>query len=863
MLGMSTTSNDSFCLDKGCRRCCAVKNERIPRFRIVRILALLLVIAVVLSFCLPSLSGVLDLELYPAKGPVSFRFGSDYESQQCFGYSYSERVSETRKVLESVRRDLLAATRQLRKIHDETESLNKQIVDQKAELNELNLEIDNLRRLRDELNDQKNVRVSLPHAPPSRNSSLDEYLPPRGSDTFETVFDFSRCSVAGGFRLFIYDLPSVFASDLSRRYVDYFRLSRFVTKEPSEACLFIVVFEKPFSFSSLPHWRKGTNHLLLNVGSEPLRNTSNAIVASSAFSKRSFRPHLDIAAYFVLPDYSKDQWKYLPSLLPYERKYLLSYFGAIPDEMLQLRNDFDQFYRSASKSGDTVLFNLSCSSSSSALCFTRPARAAVLRESMFVLLITDEFPSPPVEERLYEALAYGAIPVVLSLDFQFPFDDFIDWNRISYRLPIARLPELHFILRSFSPSDILEMRRHGRFVLENYLCNIKVMTLTIEAALRYRIGVPSVVNFQERAEPLFNNSFIAPISFPPTPPSFEEEYLGPQESPHPSSAYLHNFTSLQMYSNHLWNDVAYGVFDSAEFLAFDKPYPSDSEYDSSLSTGFRPIAPGSGVEFSTAMGGNRPREQFTVVLLTYRRSGLLVAALERLNRLPYLNKVLVVWNDVDSSPKQDWPKLHVPVQFIKAKMNSLNNRFLPYDLIETEAVLSLDDDIDLKQHEIIFAFRVWREQRTKIVGFPARYHARYGEEIYYNSNHTCQYSMVLTGASFIHKMYFYIYSYSMPAVIREKVDEIMNCEDVAMNFLVSHLTRSPPIKATTKWTIRCPTCSEMLSQDATHFSERHECIRFFASVYGYNPLLFSQYRVDSVLFKTRLPPNHQKCFRYV
>jgi len=34
----------------------------------------------------------------------------------------------------------------------------------------------------------------------------------------------------------------------------------------------------------------------------------------------------------------------------------------------------------------------------------------------------------------------------------------------------------------------------------------------------------------------------------------------------------------------------------------------------------------------------------------------------------------------------------------------------------------------------------------------------------------------------------------MPQVIRDKVDEYMNCEDLAMNFLVSHITRKPPIK---------------------------------------------------------------------
>lgn len=34
----------------------------------------------------------------------------------------------------------------------------------------------------------------------------------------------------------------------------------------------------------------------------------------------------------------------------------------------------------------------------------------------------------------------------------------------------------------------------------------------------------------------------------------------------------------------------------------------------------------------------------------------------------------------------------------------------------------------------------------------------------------------------------------MPSAIRKIVDEEMNCEDIAMNFLVSHITRKAPIK---------------------------------------------------------------------
>ena len=188
--------------------------------------------------------------------------------------------------------------------------------------------------------------------------------------------------------------------------------------------------------------------------------------------------------------------------------------------------------------------------------------------------------------------------------------------------------------------------------------------------------------------------------------------------------------------------------------------------------------------------------------MTYQRDQVLYNQLEMLNETPFLNKILVIWNNIEREPPLSWPRLNVPVYFIKAQKNSLNNRFIPYDLIETEAVLSLDDDMDLKRAEIVLAFRVWRQDRTKIVGFPARHHARYGDSMFYNSNHTCQHSMVLTGAAFLHKNYLHAYTYGLPKIIHQKVDELMNCEDIAMNFLVAYLTRQPPIKTTSKWTIR-------------------------------------------------------------
>ena len=129
----------------------------------------------------------------------------------------------------------------------------------------------------------------------------------------------------------------------------------------------------------------------------------------------------------------------------------------------------------------------------------------------------------------------------------------------------------------------------------------------------------------------------------------------------------------------------------------------------------------------------------------------------------------------------------------------------------------------------------------------------------------------MTGAAFYHKFYNYVYSYLMDERIRLRIDKLTNCEDIGFNFMVAHMSRKPPIKVTSKWSFSCVECEslspeehkESLHLKQSHYDERSDCIQYFTEIYGYNPLLYSQFRADSVLFKTRLPKNNQKCFKFV
>ncbi|XP_076456777.1 exostosin-like 3 [Babylonia areolata] len=674
----------------------------------------------------------------------------------------------------------------------------------------------------------------------------------------------------------------------------------------------------------------GRNHLLFNLARSHKNtdyfknvNTGRALVAQSSFLSFPFRNSFDILIPPSKGHASGDVWSELPPLSPARNKFLVSFWGEyIPSSERkgqQLRypqygenedyreqgRNLKQFHESQksrkllmsvknqgyynvesaivtwlkdlqSKLGESSVMHLACGSSNPegletewGLCGEPEQRKTILMQSTFTLLIfplNDSLTSTNVfQTRLYEALKYGAIPVILGLHRRLPFDEILDWDKAVLTLPLPRVTEIPFFLRTFSDNDITQLRHHGRFLWESYFGSTQRILDTTLAVLRARLQIPALPSKEEPSVSVFNATFVPLKIEGPGPEPESDEVLGPIEPRFPSKKFQRNYT--QSWVRQSFN-VPGDPFSLYPFTPFEPLLPSEAKFLGSP-YGFRPVglgAGGAGKEFSEALGGNVPREQFTIVMLTYERETVLIQALQRLKGLPFLNKVLVVWNNpLPPSTDLRWPDIGVPLQVLRTKRNSLNNRFLPYESIETEAVLSIDDDAHLRHDEIVFGFRVWREERDRVVGFPGRFHAWDAKHHtwHYNSNYSCELSMVLTGAAFFHKYYAYLYSYVMPQAIRDMVDRFTNCEDIAMNFLVSHITRKPPIKVTSRWTFRCPGCPNTLSSNDTHFEERHSCMNFFVQVYGYMPLLFTQYRVDSVLFKTRLPHDKQKCFKYI
>lgn len=137
---------------------------------------------------------------------------------------------------------------------------------------------------------------------------------------------------------------------------------------------------------------------------------------------------------------------------------------------------------------------------------------------------------------------------------------------------------------------------------------------------------------------------------------------------------------------------------------------------------------------------------FTAVILTYDRVDSLFTLIQKLSLVPSLHKILVIWNNQKKSPPNSslFPKISKPLKLIQTKSNKLSNRFYPYPEIETEAVLTIDDDITmLTTDELDFGFEVWREFPERIVGFPSRTHVFENNEWKYESEWTNEVNCVI------------------------------------------------------------------------------------------------------------------------
>lgn len=238
----------------------------------------------------------------------------------------------------------------------------------------------------------------------------------------------------------------------------------------------------------------------------------------------------------------------------------------------------------------------------------------------------------------------------------------------------------------------------------------------------------------------------------------------------------------------------------------------------------------------------------SIVILTYRRPEELSATLSNLlsTKIPSLLEVVVVWGDVDTKPPADFVSDHeVPVRYRQSKRDSLNEKLWHDPEYKTQAVLLSDDDVYYEPDDLEFVFQTWRKfGKNKMTGALARcaYPLPDGQWKYNFCSRKDDediYSMILTNLAFVHVSFLDVYSSSneVPTKIRNYVDEVFNCEDIAFNFFTSLVTSTGPLLVTGRKRYVNLAPKVAISNKPGHMETRNKCIAVFSDMLGCMPLL--------------------------
>ena len=125
----------------------------------------------------------------------------------------------------------------------------------------------------------------------------------------------------------------------------------------------------------------------------------------------------------------------------------------------------------------------------------------------------------------------------------------------------------------------------------------------------------------------------------------------------------------------------------------------------------------------------------------------------------------------------------------------------------------MDDDVLRPCVALDAAFLRWTRHPERMVGFDARIHVVIEADTKENKSNwkygfmsttesSNQYSITLPRASFIHRDYLDLYTQALPREIFNFVSQNLNCEDVAMSFLVSSLTNGKPPLLADQWAVK-------------------------------------------------------------
>ena len=444
------------------------------------------------------------------------------------------------------------------------------------------------------------------------------------------------CPMDKPFLVYVYDTPGnsgLQNSEVMASLIKDLQLGNSWTDDPVSACIFVLVIG-PWSeavspedvnslIHSLPHWQTYSNrHVLVelspsNSKSRPFSiqvKTGAALVATSYFSTQ----HINYT--LIPPLLTKSGYhNILPptdGLIAKTRKMFLYFEGEMEnyESSLTIVNICNQFPKSFCSLKCRVRREEGALDNEWSLCNNATDRLRSCQQAVFALVPcgSEGEVGPASFTRLLEALECGAVPVVVGNcdNGQLPFGEVIEWKDLA----IFTSKELFTKLTLKNQTNLRKYRQRGLFIYNNYF----------SSELRIVESLIAIVRSHSNHPPMWYSDYI-PNGLVNTMPRIA------------AAPIVRNITKYK-YSESVWNTSP-------------GPFYSQNSHPANQSLS----------------------EKFTIVILTYHRERDLLQLVWRLKNCPFLDKVVIVWNNEKNwtHPKQyKWPNIGSPIEVNMQIMNT-------------------------------------------------------------------------------------------------------------------------------------------------------------------------------------------------
>ena len=238
------------------------------------------------------------------------------------------------------------------------------------------------------------------------------------------------------------------------------------------------------------------------------------------------------------------------------------------------------------------------------------------------------------------------------------------------------------------------------------------------------------------------------------------------------------------------------------------------------------------------------RNKFSIMINAFDRIALLKRNVAYWAAVPEVHKIYINWGNTALAPVRpsdfDLGNSTAAVEVINYKRDNLNDRFRPIRRLRTECLMVVDDDIQVEREALRYAFRVWKANPKRLVGFFPRSHSEDPAtgELAYLQGPKGRYSMMLTKLMLMSADYLRYYTCQLPPEAHAYIDDAKNCEDITINFMISRLSATAPIAVVDQKKRDFGTTSG-LSYRGAHDNSRTVCMNDMQRILGYNALRYA------------------------